>query len=100
MYNAQNMALILNGTSEINAHVSSYQYYLICLRHLIRSKGSNKSPKRPIFGVINPEMPRWMKGRGGYYPFCPPPSVRVGIICTYSGQGIKDCAEGPQENRL
>ena len=47
------MVLILDGNSEIVAHVRSKHCYLICLRHLIRSRTvTNRivfSPKRRIF---------------------------------------------------
>ena len=48
------MALILDGNAEIVVHARSNLCYLICLRHLIRSKaGTNwifsSSPNRPIF---------------------------------------------------
>ena len=47
------MVLILDGISEMGAHVRSNLCYFICLRHEIRSRAvtnlSYFSPKRPIF---------------------------------------------------
>ena len=37
-YTVESMVLIVDGNSEIDAHVGSNLCYLICLRHSIRSK--------------------------------------------------------------
>ena len=43
------MELILDGNSEIDAHIRSNLCYLICLRHLIRSHNLDFSTNEPIF---------------------------------------------------
>ena len=47
------MVIILDGASEIVAHVRSNLFYLICYRHLMRSKSVTYQifflPKIPIF---------------------------------------------------
>ena len=43
--------VMLAGNSEIGAHAKSNLFHLICLRHVIRSRGVTNwifSPKRPI----------------------------------------------------
>jgi len=50
------MVLILDGNSEIGAHVRSKPCYLICLRHLIRSKAVSKR----IFSI----------SKNTYFPSC------------------------------
>jgi len=44
----ETMALILDGTSEIDAHLRINLYYFICITHLIRSRTVTN---RPFFKV-------------------------------------------------
>ena len=48
----EGMVLILDGNSEIGAHVRSELYYLICLGHLIRSRAVTNLLRTYLFSLM------------------------------------------------